>query len=307
VPAPPAPPRLTGTGANDPANPLLASAWGDSLVLLPIPTIGELYVRYGPGDSRAGALAPALDQESLRRLIREELAALLPRTGDPAPGAQLLDADLRDLESRIVTRLDDILTRRVREESELLRRLLLAEILPEIRGPQVVLTPGVGVPGQVTQTFEAARARDPIAVTLYSGGSAPRPFQLLFGGRADVGPIFPRLAQLRLVPEAAIGVGDGGMTLLAVPNLEFGFGSFYLGATEARPHVGVGLGVLVVQSGVRGLAGTEGVLNAGYGATFALSPRSILSMGPGTRLLVEHQGIDLFSNSRILIGAQRRF
>jgi hypothetical protein len=293
----------------------------DTLVTIPVPREGELYVRYGP-DRAASWLddrrAMPVDDEDLRRMVREEVARALavaaigPSQSIAAGQGMLTQAQLDSLEARIANRVavalttvveerlasqvGAIVTRAVREESEVTRRTLadqLARDLTVIDRP--VATPAVAA---AVSDAESPRRWVVTAVVPYVGASFG-PGQALLGVRVDLGALATSLPPLRVTPEVALGAGPEGVSLLAAGHLTYGFGTVRLGGARALPHIGIGLGVLI------GGDATEGVLNFGYGTQLELSPRSWLSIGPDTRLFIEHQGIDLYRQHRILVGLRR--
>jgi hypothetical protein len=135
---------------------------------------------------------------------------------------------------------------------------------------------------------------------VYSGMTVSRGNQFLLGGRYDFGSFTPGWEMLRLVPELALGFGDGGTSTLIAGNMQFLFPRFKLGV-PMRPFVEGGVGLLAISGDLDGRHGTTGVLNVGYGLTLDLTKT------PGfgrPQLYLEHQGIDLYDLQRILIGLQ---
>lgn len=215
------------------------------------------------------------------------------------PRASNADIDAR-IDARLSDRLDRIVDQRVRDE--LARRP---------RDTVVVRTSDtttrVDTLRRITQD---ARGRGmglmgPNRVTLYSGGTVSSGNQGLLGLRADVGPINRSHPGFRLVPEIAFGFGGGGRSTLLAGNVQYRFPSFHIASLPGiAPHVSAGLGLLNFSEPVGSHDGWQGVLDLGYGATVDLWPRE---SGTGPALLVEHQGVDLYDISRLLVGIAWRF
>ncbi|HEU0301166.1 MAG TPA: hypothetical protein VFR37_17000 [Longimicrobium sp.] len=263
----------------------------ENFVTIPIPREGEIYLRYGSGDSSAinrrpgveggpltdaqleavrrqvlADLEPVLrrllaaEREELREMVRQELA----RTG----GALSPEA-----EQRLVEQLEARLALRLRDEVD------RVEAGPDGR-PQA---PGF-----------APRLR---AWRGYLGGNLDRPRQVVLGARVDLGPLDVRRPALRVVPELAVGAGAGGASVLLAGNLQYEFPVFELGGAPVQPYLSGGAGLFYLSEPPRGRASWEAVLNFGYGAAFPVPGRS-----GGPRLFLEHQGIDLFDLNRLLVG-----
>ncbi len=294
VPPPAAPAPAAGERVLSPAPGAVRDAVSDTFVRIPVPREGEIYVRYGPAESRLAPRADARGEETeaslIRQLIREEMGL----TGTAAPRDQLSEVQLREMEARVVRALDEILTRRIREEMDLLRRQLRADIRELPLQQPLVLPSGAAL--------QLAEPRQRMELTFFGGGSLPAPLQLLAGVRADVAAASPRVRWLRVAPELSIGAGDGGATLMATTNLVAHLPVVGLGTTVVQPHTALGMGVLGSIGDVTGAARAEGVLNFGWGATLRPAPGSRLRLPPNARLFLEHQGVDLFRTHRLLIG-----
>jgi hypothetical protein len=298
VVAPPAP-----RAARSPVDQVLVPAQGairdavsDTFVRIPVPREGEIYVRYGPGESRLAPSAtgsPGAETGLIRQLIREEMG--LPGTASAA-GSPLTEAQLRELELRVIRTLDEVLTRRIREEMELVRRQLSADIREIPRNQPLLLQPG--------PPLQLALPRERTRLTLFGGGSLPAPLQLLAGARADVGAVSRRVPWLRVAPELSLGAGDGGATIMGTGNLIAQLPFVGIGAAVVQPHGGLGLGILGSVGDVSGAARAEGVLNFGLGASIQPSPYSRLRLRPGARIFIEHQGVDLYRTHRLLLGVR---
>lgn len=246
---------------------------GERMITIPVPTEGEIYIRYGsPGgvsiesQSAAGesgaaeappgssapvppvalpstqVVAPALDLDTIRQVVRDELirAGVVREWGAVAP-----DAD------RVGT---------VGEEPSMLGRTINDEESPGLR---------------------------PEGFRAYMGLGVGDHDQFVLGGRLDLGRIFGRS---RLHPELAIGFGGDATTFLAAANLHLPFGEPG-GSGQWSPYVYGGLGLLVVDGGAE--SGTDLTVNLGLGVD--------ARFGDLTPYL-EYQGIRGFDVNRLLVG-----
>lgn len=108
-------------GADQPARGGYA---GERMVTIPVPTEGELYVRYGPADSSVrrpgtvrGDAVRAADDEAARtrQVIREILREELDRRGGSRDTSRLADRDAQELfERRLLDRVDSAVIARAR-------------------------------------------------------------------------------------------------------------------------------------------------------------------------------------------------
>jgi hypothetical protein len=359
----------------------------ERVVTIPVPTQGELYVRYGPpiaagartlprSDGRLTTADPEMSETELRRsmraILREEVAAELTRadaargtsrtrqhdgasalTDDqlasierrvvrrmsegevsprvtahadvrypirkadtvslavPAPAPAVsqsiapplseADVDAR-VDARLAERIDQMVERRVREE--LARRS--ADLVPErVSGTPVTRVDTVRMVTRESRLETGSGWMAPGRITAYSGGTLTSGRQALLGLRMDVGSLNRNYPSFRLVPELALGFGGGGRSTMLAGNVQYRFPSFHLASLPGiAPHVAAGLGLLDFSDRVGSHDGFEAVLNLGYGATVDLWPRGD---GAGPALLVEHQGIDVYDISRLLVGLTWRF
>ncbi len=139
--------------------------------------------------------------------------------------------------------------------------------------------------------------------TGYTGFGLEKPKQFILGGRLDLGPITAKEEKLRLVPEFALGLGGGGVSVMAVMNAEYLIADIHTGDYRIVPYARMGFGVLGFGGDIEG-RDTEGVLNFTYG--FSIDPRKTgLFRGIGNpAIFVEHQIIDLFDLNRVILGFQ---
>lgn len=262
----------------------------ENFVTIPIPREGEIYLRYGSGDSsainrRPGVEGGPLTDAQLDAVRRQVLADLEPVL------RQLLAAEreeLREMVRQELARSGGGLTpqaeQRLVEELEARLALRLRHEVDRVApGPAAPQTPGF------TPRPRAWRA--------YVGGNLDRPRQVVAGARVDLGPLDARRPALRVVPELAVGAGAGGASVLMAGNLQYEFPVFALGGAPVQPYVSAGAGLFYLSEPPRGRANWEAVLNFGYGAAMPVPGRS-----GGPRLFLEHQGIDLFDLNRLLIG-----
>lgn len=262
----------------------------EQFVTIPIPREGEIYLRYGPADSSGVNRRPQVSEgavsagqiEALRRQILADLEPML---------RELMAAERRETREMVRDELQRIGSAGLTPEAE--QRLL------ENLEARVALR----VQESVGRTDSAGRPAQPGFVPqlrgwrVYTGGNVDRPRQFVLGGRLDLGPLNPRDPQLRVVPELAIGGGQGGMSVLLAGNLQYDFAPLELRGAPVQPYAYGGLGLFVLSDPNPGRAKREAVLNLGYGVNFPVPGRD-----GGPRLFLEHQAIDLFDLNRLLIG-----
>lgn len=300
----PAPAEWTVTGDGLPPT---RNYQGDRIIAVPVPTEGEIYIRYGrPGGvnieshitstdappaadpegavTRApGAEAPPSaqgEEAALREAIRAELAAAGLTRQQPAPAG-----DLAQMEERLAQRID---VRMDRVETEIRS---LRGAAPE-GGRVVVITDDTGRPvsGDTgVRLEEKPYSWSPAAVRTYTGLNVDDPTQGLVGAKLDMGPV-TRHSAFHFVPELAMGFGSDVTTFMAAGNLEYHFRD----VTERgswSPLVGIGFGIMNFST--NGSNHSEGVLNLNYGVTANLDRWVVFA---------EHQGVDLFDLNRLLFG-----
>ncbi|HYW13074.1 MAG TPA: hypothetical protein VE871_14035 [Longimicrobium sp.] len=270
----------------------------DNFVSIPIPTEGEIYLRYGPvsrpgsAPGTAAAAAP-LDDPALERLRQQILADLEPRLRDMLADdrqalAELVRRELRaaspgidpDAERRLLERVDAVVAVRVRDE---LARAAASGTAP-------ATSPAAA--GPVVDRF-VPRVR---ALRPYVGGNLDRPRQFVAGARMDLGPFDPARPAVRLMPEAALGIGEGGVSVMLAGNVAYEAAVLRVRDVPVQPYGYVGAGFLFLGDPPQGRPGREAVLNVGYGAVLPVPNRS------RGEFFIEHQGVDLFDLNRLLIG-----
>ncbi len=298
-------------------------------IQLPVPSEGELYVRYGPsrdssvrmgGVGRMGEAASSTDAETrmaIRSILRDELERT-GRTMDTSAASRELS------ERRLLDRIDSAVSARMNATrgmmpsgdqtammSDLERRRMLSDIEAIVRNqvqaamarqPQVVPQPSYAPPTATTRPAQGTvekRGWSPRSYSAYTGLNVNKGAQFVLGGRVDLGPISEGTPRLALVPEFAIGIGNGTTTLLAA-NAQYRFDPIAIrGFGDIAPYGQLGLGAYVgTLDGDRQL---RLMLNPGYGVEFTLDENVKNTVGT-SQLFVEHQGLQFFKRNRFLVG-----
>lgn len=257
---------------------------GDSTrwVMIPVPTVGEVILRYGTTPSTERSALPAgMTIDDLRRLIRAEVR------GDTT--TPLLDSRTTILRDDSVSQRLRAMENRLQAQTDSLReeRLRLAREVPAAPAPSTVIVTAEGETRPLTTSGLArlgsvsSRELQPFVGLSFGDDET----QFVASVRADLGPL-SKGSGFHLVPEFALGFG-GGYSLLAMANLQYSFTSF--GTRAIRPYVTGGAGIFTPS--VLGL-------NTAVGTSFNLRG------GRGTPLYgyAEVQGINLFDHTRVMIG-----
>lgn len=271
-----------------------------TMITLPAPTVGELYIRYGDSTQRTIRVTPADAQrmsdsttartsnDALVRELRgqiERLEARL-RTPDAASKEPVKDEEVRALRVRL-----DALETQLRMAPQ-----------PAASTPNVVVVPSstttttvpMHAPMSSPMMSDDANAMKIQQVSPYVAGFD----QLVIGAQLDMGPVFG-IPALRLVPDFAIGLGNDASVSLAV-GAQYDFGALRLSTPGTfRPYLRAGLGFLAA-SGDRD---SEFGVNAAYGVTYQrATPVGVAVDRRRPQYFVEHQGINFFSTNRFLVG-----
>ncbi len=234
-------------------------------ITIPVPSQGEIILRYGL-PVRAG------DSTTVSR------DTVMMRSGTPPSGD--LAAQLLEIERRLTARIDAMQRQTLTAPST----PNVTVVTPETRN--MVVQDRDNLP--VFQRLQRTRTADlrPYVGLGFDDGDA----QLILGTRADLGPISAG-SGFNFVPELAVGVGGGDVSVLAMANVQYAFGS--VGGTNAfRPYVTVGGGIYSpTVLGINTAVGTSYQLRTGAEKPLFLN--------------VELQGINLFSKTRVLVGLSR--
>jgi len=259
------------------------------VITIPVPTVGEVYVRYGPPQGMgAMPMPPQTAADSAR--MATMMAAMT--------GAER-DANLK-------RQIDSLVAIRVNELTANLRAPAPTTIVMPSQNPTVV--------APAAQPVVVDRTNNPYSVIgddtrgglmVYSGVTVNDAAQLSIGARFDLGPIGKLNSAVHFAPEIAFGAGSGGRSTMLVANLQYMFRKMRLGTERTiQPHIVGGLGVLNFSDRVGSRDGLEGVINLGYGASVPLMKNTNNRSAPV--LTVEHQGIDFFQLNRLLVGLSWR-
>lgn len=253
-----------------------AARLGDRMIMLPVPTNGELYVRYG--DSTQNTVRP--------KIIGTSSADSMRRTSDSSvtdPQLRILRARMDSLEMRVRTPVRD------KDTVVQIRTIRIGDEPTITREPATVVTQPSRTGMRITETSP------------YVAGFG----QLVFGVMLDAGPVFG-VEALRFVPDFALGVGsDPTVSLAAGAQYDFAELKFETPGTY-RPYVRAGLGFLAAT----GDRDSEFGVNVAYGVTYSRNGTGAQAVTDADRrkplLFVEHQGINFFSTNRFLVGLRFR-
>ncbi|MCA9739677.1 MAG: hypothetical protein KC645_18770, partial [Gemmatimonadetes bacterium] len=250
----------------------------EGTITLPAPTVGELYVRFGPGTSPL-----ATDDQDGNG--GEQTGAA------PAGARTVTPQDLETLRAEI---LQETATK---DDIDALRDLLLAQ---GDRAPvRVEVEPGQRRVGDTTAVDATDRRIDVDVMTpvervrnrparVYASYAAD-PDQLVLGATSDYRTL-DGAPNLHLMPEFAVGFGEADPSFLFAGNLEYRPVVLQQDTWALEPFAGGGAGLLLGND-------TQAVVNLMYGTELDLE--DALS---GSRFFVAHQGIDFFNQNRLLLG-----
>lgn len=250
----------------------------EGTITLPAPTVGELYVRFGPGTS------PLASADGDGNGSDQSGAA-------PAGARTVTPQDLETLRAEI---LEETATK---DDIDALRDLLLAQ---GDRAPvRVEVEPGQRRVGDTTEVDATERRIDVDVMTpvervrsrparVYASYAAD-PDQLVLGATSDYRTL-DGAPNLHLMPEFAVGFGEADPSFLFAGNLEYRPVVLQQDTWALEPFAGGGAGLLLGND-------TQAVVNLMYGTELDLE--DALS---GSRFFVAHQGIDFFNQNRLLLG-----
>jgi len=245
----------------------------DDVIAIPVPEVGEIYIRYGePGGVSIQSHPSTLSIEKTDSVKRM-----------PSPG--MSDADRMEMLSRdLEERLGDRLEKRIDE-----RFKSIAPATPGTAPQTIVVPPSTSTTIVQGSDGSEVKTSDPKVFHTYAGVQVHDPTQAILGLRLDIGSI-AKNRSLRFIPELAFGFMNEG-SFLIVANAMYNFGTIP-GTDRIAPYAFTGLGLIRFGEGVE-RDRTEGVINLGYG----------ISKPIGNWVgFIEHQGIDLFSLNRINAG-----
>ncbi len=243
-------------------------AVGDRWITVPVPTQGEVILRYGmPPSAETSRGAAPRDTVIIRR------DTVMGVTRSPT-GSDSLQQQLAALEERLIARIESM-----RQPQGGINQPMIEQrtvVVDTVGGERYR-----GVP--IGRRFSQVSSRDLRPFVGVSGGDAGT--QAVLSLRMDLGPV---ASGLRFVPEFAVGLGGDGTSVLALANLQYQFGSIG-GATAVRPYLTGGAGIF--SPSVLGV-------NTAVGASFDLR------QGRGTPWLgfLELQGLNLFNDTRLMAG-----
>lgn len=250
------------------------------VMMLPVPTVGEIIIRYGiPGASvtRSGKV---MQIDTVRVVRRVDTASVLPPTLPPmsqlepniaarlAADSIRMDAMARQLEE---TRIE---LERVRNE-----RAVGTGTVRTTRAPRMEDSN----PSVVSRIFSA----HPADITPFVGFSTGNETQFVAAARLNLGPLSPG-SRFDLVPEISLAVGGGNTTLMGMANARY-----TLGNGTVQPYLMLGGGL-----------STDALFVVGTSVGASMNLRSA-DMKP-LYGFAEVQGINLFNRTRLLIGISTR-
>lgn len=265
------------------------TATTQGFITIPVPTVGEFYVRYGAPQGMTTSF-PSLQADSAR------LSGMNP-------------VEREAYLNRIV---DSLVTVRVNERTATLARAqsqpaqpVQPQAAPAVAPTVVTVPASPGVVIERPNRFGVVGDESRGGLLVYTGGTVNSGAQIVIGGRFDLGSFGGMSSNLHFAPEIAFGAGSGGRSTMVVANALYNFRKLRLGQNNTiQPHVVGGVGFLNFSDRVGSRDGLEGVINLGYGASIPLLRKA------GTRkvpvVTFEHQGIDFFQINRLLVGLSWR-
>jgi hypothetical protein len=192
--------------------------------------------------------------------------------------------NLRELEARLQRRLDEIEAAARRAE----RAAATPEPVVVTRPPDtVIVTRASGVSDSMDRRVEEIRP--------YTGFNVTGDVQALMGIGLDIGPIRSG-SQFSLVPQAALGIGQGPTSFLVSADVEYRLPEFSAGdRVTFEPLLSIGPGLIKRDR-------MELQLGMFLGTGMRLTKRN---GAMGMHLFGGIQGIDFFDDTRIIIGMRR--
>lgn len=240
---------------------------GGRMMIVPVPEVGEVILRYGEAYSVQGR-AGGMEGMSAAEVDRIEAAV------NQALSRQGMGMDMEAMRDQ----LSALVREAVREE-------LQAMGMQPGRPSAIVVRPGEDpeVVELDTERFQwSAQSTEP-----YLGVQLHDDTQLLIGVRVGMGYIRPDLP-LEVIPELAFGFGEGDTSLLLGLNGRY---TFDLGG-ERRYEPYLQLGAALTNKRLLSI-------NPAYGLKFDVASDN---QGNPIRIFIEHQGLQLYDDHRILAG-----
>lgn len=239
---------------------------GGRMMIVPVPEVGEVILRYGEAYAVQGR-AGAMQGLSAAEVDRIEAAV------NEALSRQGMGMDMEAMREQ----LSALVREAVRDE------LQAMGVEPGQR-PTVVVRPGDEEEVDVdVERFEwSAETTEP-----YLGVQVHEDAQFLIGVRAGLGNIRPDLP-LEVIPELAFGFGEGDTSLMLGLNGRY---TFDVGG-ERRYEPYLQLGAALTNRRLLSI-------NPAYGLKFDVASDD---EGNPIRIFIEHQGLQLYDDHRILAG-----
>lgn len=266
------------------------------VIMLPLPEVGELYVRYGPPQANASTKPGVMQATISADSSAQNAAAAAAAANAAAQNAMTANMSAAEREAQMNRRIDSLVTVRVNERTS----NLSAPTTTIIQTPPTQTQDRVVVADQSGLNFGVVGNDQRGGLMVYSGLTVNSGIQVLLGGRFDLGPVSGN-SNFHFAPEIAFGAGSGGRSTMLVGNLQYMFKKHTLSSGYTiQPHIVGGLGILNFSDRVGSRDGLNGVINLGYGVSIPLV------RNPGSRatpvLTLEHQGVDFFHLNRLLVG-----
>ena len=329
--APSAPPDSVTTVAVQPsegeAQVIRASNLSGQTIMLPVPEVGEIYVRFGdlPAGTavpQSGATADAISQlqqgqtgggasdltvEQIQQIVRSAVQTQMQQVQADTTGALLTQQQVertvrQTLREYVGAEGEANLTaqaemERLEEQIEALRNQIRRQGNQPVREPETrVVSGGTQVVGD-EQPFYRSFLGQPLQgffpVVSARGGDGPT--QVLAGVRGDYRQ--RGASRFRILPEVMLGFGNGATSISILGNVSY---TLFRALTERNtglplePYVGLGLGI----ASPEGLD-LEFVGNVMLGTDYRLDNGNIF--------FVEYSTLDVFDYNRFSFGYRIRF
>lgn len=252
---------------------MMAPDGSGRMLVIPVPTVGEIIIRYGPpGSSNMMRERETVIIDTMRVMRRtDSVRTDTVRIENTSADTQRLNA----LERQLAETRDEL--SRVRRG-----QAPAAVVVSDTRGQRVDTNDGQ--PGFVSRLLTTR----PSNITPFLGVSTGDGTQFVVSGRIDLGPWSPG-SRLDLVPELSLAVGDGRTTIMGMANARYAINA----GGSVRPYVMVGGGLSNDKLFVLGTS-------VGLSANLRAAAQKPLYG------FAEIQGINGFYTTRFLIGLSTR-